>query len=154
MRSLKFLRRSFAAAIIALAGCTEPRAEPTRVGISLDVQASHSAPVMLTSTIGVAHLQLTASPGGRAVSNELQVSPARAVAVALVAYSPAGDSLAGFTTSQDLESNYQYGFGADIGRVRPLSICGAVIAAVPLRASVNDTLFISSNGGIPVGAIC
>lgn len=154
MRSVTSLKRSLGVVIAVLAGCTEPRAERAYVGLALNVQSSHPTPVTVTLSIGGASIQLTTAPGGRTVANELQVSPMAAVPLRVVAASMTGDSLAEFATSQDLQANYEYGFETDIGRARPVSICGAVVAAVPLRMSANDTLFVFSTGGIPVGAVC
>lgn len=52
-----------------------------------------------------------------------------------------------------IQADYQYGASVAIGFVRPVYLCGEVVAAVPLRNAARDTMFVAF-GGIPNGAVC
>ena len=143
-----------AAALAAQAACTEPRTAPATLTIGLDVESRHAAPVTLKADVDGNRLVLTAAAGASALSDELRLSPATST-VHLAVYSATGDSLGAVTTSLSVQADYQYGFSADVGFVRPTGLfCGHIIAAVPLRSAVSDSLFVVLGGEIPHGAFC
>ena len=152
MRRTEFAGIMSTAAVLALAGCSDPFGpDGPKLSVALGLQPT--AP----TTVFRAHV------GGRTV--ELQaagLSESRRevrgprygdVPVRAVLLTAAGDTLASVAFTQRFQRDHAHWVVARVGRNRPIGHCIGTLTVAPLLGASSDTLFVTY-GSIPDGAIC
>lgn len=149
--------RSVVVAALALTiwGCSNPFGSPNgpEIGVSLAVPRDVELPSsVLHVRISGRRVRLDAPPSGEGASTRIRgyrygEGP---VAVTLIA---GDDTIAHGEFSVELKRDHDHWVDADIGRHRPAGFCFGEAAALPLRGSATDTMFVTY-GSLPNGAIC
>ena len=141
------------AAVLALAGCTDPVAPAgPKLHVALTLQQPTAPTSVFRAHVGGELVEVRAEglAEGRA---EVRAPRYGDVPVRATLLTAAGDTLASVAFGQSFRRDHAHWVLAHVGRRRPIGHCIGTLLVAPLRGADSDTLFVTY-GGIPEGAIC
>ena len=139
--------------VFLIGGCSSTDPFGPTVEVSLDVRQPAALPSTLRIVVGTSNISLHADATSSAARTMMHVSGYGEQPVQVTLLGSQSEILATVSSSLHLQAGYQYGLGGMVSRVRPIGLCVSSIAALPLRNSPSDTLFVLYSA-LPKGAVC
>jgi hypothetical protein len=141
------------AAVLALAGCSDPVSPGgPKLSVGLYLQQPTAPSSVFRADIGGQLVELRAA-GFAESRKEVRGSRYGDVPIRATLLTAAGDTLASVAFDQRFELDHAHWVVARVGQRRPIGHCIGTLTVAPLRGASSDTLFVTY-GRIPDGAIC
>ena len=141
------------AAVLALAGCSDPAAPGgPKLSVALYLQQPTAPASVFRAHVGDQLVEVRAA-GPAEGRQEVRGARYGDVPVRATLLTTAGDTLASVAFDQQFERDHAHWVVARVGRIRPIGHCIGTLMLAPLPGASSDTLFVTY-GSIPEGAIC